>query len=114
MKRKELFHKYELLSQNKKIYISGINSKSEKRTLKNAIECLELSDEVLDDYFEEFGKIDRGSWLAKCKRGDFKTHPSDRFDVYMSIKWNRITEMEREQNLPLSIYKEMNRINRKK
>ena len=114
MKKKELIKRYETLCERKKIYIASINLESDKSTLKNAIDCLECSDESLEEYFEEFGKIYRGSWLEMCKRGDFKTHSNDRFDVYMSIKWERKTERERELGLQLSIYEEISRRNNKK
>lgn len=66
--------------------LDGIGTNSNKATLENAIECLEATDELLDDYFTIFKVKYPNSAIAILQAGNWKKHNFNRLYVWNSVK----------------------------
>ena len=86
MTKAELMKELNELEEEKGVHINGICWNSNKNAIKNAIECLNCTDEMLDKYliivslkYENIGR-------AIANNGGFKCHGFNRLYVYNTAK----------------------------
>lgn len=86
MTKKELLGIYrELLIEKDVPYIEGINTNSSKSQIENAIRCLELTDEELDEYMIVLKLMYNNTYNVIINNGDWKKHQYNRFYVYSLV-----------------------------
>lgn len=87
MKKIELLNRLEeLLKQNQMHRLDGIGVNSTKASLENAIECMEASDSLLDEYFVVFKLKYPNSANAILNAGNWKTHYFNRLYVWNTAR----------------------------
>lgn len=91
MTKRELLNKLqELLNQKgmRKIetFSGKINENCKKSTIEDAIECLEATDEEMNDYLTVFKLKYPNSYNTIINNGDWLTHSHNRYYVYSSAK----------------------------
>lgn len=86
MTKAELMKELNELEEEKGVHINGICWNSNKNAIKNAIECLKCTDEMLDKYliivslkYENIGR-------TIASNGDFKRHSFNRLYVFNTAK----------------------------
>lgn len=87
MTKKEMMNRIEELKAEKGILrLDGINWNCDKNTLQSTINCLECSDEKMDEYMVVFKLKYPHSYEKIINNGNWKTHPFNRLYVYSSAK----------------------------
>jgi hypothetical protein len=87
MTKKELMVKYEeLLGKVGMGGLYGISWKSNKADLQNAIDCLSLTDEQLDDYFTVMKLAYPNLHRVISEVGNWKKHSNNRLYVYNTAR----------------------------
>ena len=87
MSAREMYQEYlRLLDEKGLSMLDGINAGSNKRTLQNGIDCLNSTDEQMDEYLEviktEYPAI--YETIKGCK--NYKTNPFKRIWVYNNAR----------------------------
>lgn len=87
MNLREMYQEYlRLLDKNEMSKIDGVNANSNKRTIQNAIDCLNCTDEQMDKYLEviktEYPEI--YETIKSCK--NYKTNSFKRIWVYNNAR----------------------------
>lgn len=91
MIKRELLNKLQCLLDKKGMHkietFSGkINESCNKSTIKNAIKCLEATDEEMNDYLTVFKLKYPNSYNTIINNGDWLTHSHNRYYVYCVAK----------------------------
>ena len=87
MTLREMYQEYlRLLDKKEMSKIDGVNANSNKRTIQNAIDCLNCTDEQMDEYLEivktEYPAI--YETIKSCK--NYKTNSFKRIWVYNNAR----------------------------
>lgn len=76
----------ELLNEKEIYSLDGINGNCNKATLQNAINCLECSDEMLDEYMTVLKLKYPSTAKVISENGDYKKHSFNRLYVYNTAR----------------------------
>lgn len=87
MTKRDLLNEYHTLCEEKGMLsgIDGVNGNSDKDTIQNAIDCLNLTDKELEEYFTVFKLKYPNSYNAIFNNGNWKTHRFNRWYVYNAV-----------------------------
>lgn len=86
MTKNELIKQFNDLCIAKKCHIEGIYSNSRKDEIQNAIDCLECSDEKLDEFMVVVKLKYPNTYKAIATNGDYKHHSYNRLHVYNTAR----------------------------
>ena len=82
MTKKELMKKFDELQKEKRCHIEGIYWNSRKAEIENAINCLEASEEYLNDCLTVVKIKYPNIYNAVVNNGDWKHHSFNRLYIY--------------------------------
>lgn len=87
MTAREMYKEYQRLLDEKGMFkLDGIHSGSTKSQLQNGIDCLNCTDEMLDDCLIVIKLAYPATYNTIKNNGNFKTHPFNRLYVYNTAK----------------------------
>ena len=87
MALREMYQEYlRLLDKKEMSKIDGVNANSNKRTIQNAIDCLNCTDEQMDEYLEVVNTVYPAIYetIKSCK--NYKTNSFKRIWVYNNAR----------------------------
>lgn len=86
MTSREMWQEYKRLLNEKGItHLDGITTNTNKKGLQNAIDCLNCSDETLNDYLIVV-KLLLPNTYEKISKSNFKLNPFNRLYVYNTAR----------------------------
>lgn len=87
MTSREMYMEYNRLLDEKDMgNLDGVNSSSTKSALQNAIDCLNCTDEQLDEYLEVVKTEYPATYEAIKNNGNFKHHRFNRLYVFNTAR----------------------------
>ena len=87
MTSREMYQEYKRLLEEKGMYkLDGIDTNSNKSMLQNGIDCLNCTDEMLNDYLIVLKLAYPNTYNKIANNGDFKKHSFNRLYVFNTAR----------------------------